>query len=73
MCSCDNPDNTAKKNNPAQPSVNDSSPTTTSSAAPQGTNPASDTDSVLSQMKDLGAMFGKGDSGSLKNPGIRRR
>ncbi|MDP4130713.1 MAG: DUF4412 domain-containing protein [Bacteroidota bacterium] len=84
-CSCNNQDSTAEKNNPTQPSANDRSPATTSSTALQGNDRASDTtvksgdastvvqntntDSMLAQMQSLSSMFGKGDSGNLKNLG----
>ncbi len=83
-CSCNNSGNTDKKNNVAQASSNDTSQTTTSSTAQQNNNHSSDTaksedtsasiqnnnaDSMLSQMKNLTSMFGKGDSGILKNFG----
>ena len=49
-CSCNNRDNSAKKDNPSHASANNS-------------------DSTLSQLKGLSSMFGKADSGILKNLG----
>ena len=85
VSSCNNHDSNAKKNNPTQPSANDMSPTTTSSTALQGNDHTSDTTvksgdtsiavqnnntaSMLSQVKSLSSIFGKNDSGILKNPG----
>jgi Domain of unknown function (DUF4412) len=82
-CSCNNSGNTARKNNAAQASANDSVPTTNSSRATQDSNQASDTtdkngdttaftpnpttDSMLSQVKGLTSLLGKNDSGILKN------
>ena len=85
VCSCHNRDNTAKNNNPAQAVAKDTSPTTASSTTLQENDHASDTavksgdtstaaqnnnaDSMLSQLKSISSIFGKGDSGILKNLG----
>jgi len=83
VCSCNNSNTSAKQNNAAQTPANDSSLTTNSSTVLQENNQASDTtvkngdtstapqnnnaDSMLSQLKSLTSMFGKSDSGILKN------
>lgn len=83
--SCNNPGNTANKNN-AQTIAKDSMPTANSSTTNQDSNgqtldttvkredtsastPNSPTDSMLSQLKSLTSMFGKSDSGILKSFG----
>lgn len=82
-CSCNNAARSDKKYNAAQAPANDTSPSTNSSIATQDSNrEASDTtvnedasaqknttDSVLSQLKGITSLFGKGDSGILKNLG----
>lgn len=63
-CSSNNRDSTAGKNTPTLASVNPDSTAKSddTSAAIQSNN----TDSMLSQAKNLSSMFGKGDSGMMK-------
>lgn len=83
-CSCNNAGSNDKKNNAAQESANDTSSATNSSIATQDSNSKvldttvknedasaqkNTTDSVLSQLKGITSLFGKGDSGILKNLG----